>query len=299
MSASQLASISDALADAVASVSTSVVQVQGRLRPASGIVCAPGVVLTTARALGRDDGLHVRTHDGRTLDAELAGWDPATGLAVLRAADLNLSPLARGDALPRVGHLALAVGRSWSNALTASLGIVAVIGGPLRTGRGRAIDEVIRTTAPMHDGFAGGAFVSVSGAVIGVTTAAAIRGLGVVIPAPIAWKTATDVLEHGSPKRGFLGIAGQPVRLGPRQRGDSNRERALLVAAVTSGSPAEEGGVLIGDVIVEFDRHAVESPEDLLELLTGDRVGRPVPLRLLRGGHTHDLRVTVGTREAS
>jgi serine protease Do len=197
MSTSPLFVISESMADAVASVAPAVVQVQGRRRPASGIVCAPGAVLTTARTLGRDDGLRVRTHDGRTLDAELAGWDPATGLAVLRAPDLNLSSPARADASPRVGHLALAVARSWSNALTASAGIVAVIGGPLRTGPGRAIDEVIRTTAPIHDGFAGGAFVNTAGAVIGVTTAAAIRGLTVVIPAAIAWKTAADVLQHG------------------------------------------------------------------------------------------------------
>jgi S1-C subfamily serine protease len=298
MSASQLSLISDAMADTIASVAPSIVQVQGRLRPATGIVCAPGAVLTTARALGRDDGLHIRTHDGRSLEAELAGWDPATGVAVLRASDLNLSPPPRDDARPRVGHLAFAVARSWSNALTASAGIVAVIGGPLRTGRGRAIDEVFRTTAPMHDGFAGGAFVNTAGAVIGVTTAAAIRGLGVVIPSAIAWKSASDVLEHGSPKRGFLGIAGQPVRLGARQRGDSPRERALLVAAVTPGSPADTAGLLVGDVLLELDGHPIESPEELLELLTGDRIGRTVPVRLLRGGRTEEARVTVGTREA-
>ncbi|MGH9314550.1 MAG: S1C family serine protease [Vicinamibacterales bacterium] len=299
MSTSPLSVISESMADAVASAAPAVVQVQGRRRPASGVVYQTDVVLTTARALGRDDGVRVRTHDGRMIDAELAGWDPATGLVVLRASGLGLPPAARADLSPRVGHLALAIARSWSNAVTASAGIVAVIGGPLRTGRGRAIDEVIRTTAPMHDGFAGGAFVNTSGAVIGVTTAAAIRGLAVVIPAAIAWKTATDVLEHGSPKRGFLGIAGQPVRLGARQRGDSPREGALLVTSVTPGSPADEGGVLVGDVILEFDGHAVESPEELLELLTGDRVGRVAPLRVLRGGQAQDLRVTVGTREAS
>jgi S1-C subfamily serine protease len=193
----------------------------------------------------------------------------------------------------------LAVGRSWSNALTASAGIVAVIGGPLRTGRGRSIDEVIRTTAPMHDGFAGGAFVNTAGAVIGVTTAASIRGLGVVIPGAIAWKTAMDVLQHGSPKRGFLGIAGQPVKLGAGQRGDGARDRALLVSAVTSGSPAEAAGVLVGDIVLDFDGHPVESPEDLLQLLSRDRIGRAVPLRLLRGGQTQTVTVTVGTREAS
>src|SRR5438876_3939015 len=101
--------------------------------------------------------------------------------------------LATTDA--RVGHLALAVARSWSNALTASAGIVSVIGGPLPTGRRRAIDEVIRTTAPMHDGFAGGAFVDTTGGLVGVTTASAIRGLGVVIPAAIAWQTAATVVQ--------------------------------------------------------------------------------------------------------
>jgi S1-C subfamily serine protease len=299
MSTSPLSTFSDAMADLAASIGQSVVQVQGHRRPVSGIVFAADAVVTSARALGRDDGLHVGTHDGRTLDAELAGWDPATGLAVLRVKGLGLQPATRADAAPRVGHLALAVARSWSNALTVSAGIVAVIGGPLRTGRGREIDEVIRTTAPMHDGFAGGAFVSAAGGVIGVTTAASIRGLGVVIPGAIAWKTALDVLEHGSPKRGFLGIAGQPVKIGPRQGGDARRERGLLVSAVTPGSPAETGGILVGDVLLDFDGHAVESPEDLLQLLTGDRIGRAARVRLLRGGEAREVSVTVAVRDAS
>src|SRR5207245_8739231 len=123
----------------------------------------------------------------------------------------------------RVGHLAMAGARAWSNAVTASAGIVSVIGGPLPTGRGRAIDEVIRTTAPMHDGFAGGAFVDTAGRATGIATAAEIRGLGVIIPAAIAWKTAATLLEHGRVKRGYLGLAGQPVRLTERQRGRDAR----------------------------------------------------------------------------
>src|SRR5438309_2536038 len=228
-----LLSISDQLADAVAVVAPSVVQVQGRRRPASGVVYGSDVVLTTVRALGREDGLRVRTHDGRELDAELAGWDPATGLAVVRAAGLNVAAAAVTDRPARVGHLAIAVARSWSNAVTASAGIVSVIGGPLPTGRGRAIDEVIRTTAPMHDGFAGGAFVDTAGRAIGVATAAEIRGLGVIIPASIAWKTAATLLEHGRVKRGYLGLAGQPVQLPERQRAADGREQALLVVAIT------------------------------------------------------------------
>lgn len=293
-----LTSFSEQLADAVAAAAPSVVQVQGRRRPASGLVYADNVVLTTVRALGREDGLRVRRHDGRTLDADLAGWDPTTSLAVLRVPGIDTAPIVPAAASPRVGHLALAVARSWSNAVTASAGVVSVIGGPLPTGRRRAIDEVIRTTAPMHDGFAGGAFLDTSGALIGIATAAAIRGLGVVIPASIAWRTAATVLEHGQLKRGFLGIAGQPVALPEAQQRDG-RDEALLVVGVTSGSPAASAGVMVGDVLLEFDGHAVESPEDLLDLLVGDRVGRQVLLHVLRGGQAVALSVTVGERPAS
>jgi serine protease DegQ len=293
-----LSAFSNQLADAVDSAAPSVGQVQGRRRPASGLVYADDVVVTTARALGREDRLHVRRHDGETLDAQLAGWDPTTSLAVLRVAGLGAPAIAPSPAAARVGNLALAIARSWSNAVTASAGIVSVIGGPLPTGRRRAIDQVIRTTAPMHDGFAGGAFLDTSGSLIGVATAATIRGLGVVIPASIAWKTAATVLEHGQLKRGYLGIAGQPVTLPENQQGAGGREHGLLIVGVTSGSPAATAGVLVGDVLLEFDSHPVESPEDLLDLLVGDRVGRQVPLRILRGGAVTDLTVAVGERPA-
>ena len=296
MATDLLSTFSNQLADAVSAASAAVVQVQGRRRPASGLVYADDVVLTTVRALGREDGLHVRRDDGRTLEAELAGWDPTTGLAVLRVAGLETAPLAPSAAAPRVGHLALAVARSWSNVVTASAGIVSVIGGPLPTGRRRSIDQVIRTTAPMHDGFAGGAFLDTAGGLVGVATAASIRGLGVVIPAAIAWRTAATVLEHGSLKRGYLGLAGQPVALPERQQGADGRKEALLVVGVTPGSPAASAGILVGDVLLEFDGHHVEAPEQLLDLLLGDRVGKTIALKVLRGGAATQLTVTVGER---
>jgi S1-C subfamily serine protease len=293
-----LTSLSNQFADAVAAVAPAVVQVQGRRRPASGLVYAADVVVTTARALGRGNGLHVRSGDGRAFDAELAGWDPTTSLAVLRVPGLDVTPLAPSAATPRVGHLALAIARSWSNAVTASAGIVSVIGGPLPTGRRRAIDQVIRTTAPMHDGFAGGAFLDTTGGLIGIATSSAIRGLGVIIPAPIAWKTVATVLEHGSLKRGYLGLAGQPAGLPDGQRAAIGRDQALLIVGVTSGSPAAEGGLLVGDVLIEFDGHPVEAPEDMLDLLLGKQAGTEARLQVLRGGTKVDLTVKVGERPA-
>jgi len=291
--------LSERLAALVAGAAESVVQVQGRRRPASGLVYAPDVVVTTMRAIGREDGIRVRCHDGETYEAELAGWDPATTLAVVRVRGLGGSTMAPATGDVRVGHLVLAVARSWSNAVTASAGIVAVVGGPLATGRRRAIDRIIRTTAPMHDGFAGGSLLDTSGAWLGVATAAEIRGLGVVIPASIASAAVTAILEHGGVRRGYLGLAGQPVVLPAAQRppGDADESTdALLVVGVAPESPAARAGILVGDVILTFDGQRIESPEELLDVLTGDRVGRDVSLGILRGGAPRELSVTVGER---
>src|SRR5687768_9086962 len=251
--------LSNQIAGIVSHVQASVVQVEGQGRPASGLVYAADTVVTTARAVGRDEHPRVRRADGEVVNAEIAGWDPATRVVVLRAPGLELPALSAGE-LPRVGEIAIALARSWSNAVTASAGIVSVIGGPLPTGRRRAIDQVIRTTAPMHDGFAGWAFLDTAGGLLGGATAGQFRGLGVIITAAIAWKAAADVLEHGGIKRGYLGIAGQPAALPPHQRGAAlgDREEALLVVGVTPGGPAAGAGILVGDLVVAFDGQPIE-----------------------------------------
>jgi S1-C subfamily serine protease len=197
---------------------------------------------------------------------------------------------------PRVGHLALAIGRSWSNSVTVTAGLVSIIGGPLRTAPRREIAQVIRTSAPMHDGFAGGAFIGADGGLAGIATAASIRGLGVVIPARIAWQSAATLVERGRLKRGYLGIAAQPVSVPEKQRSVEGGAEALLIVGVKAGSPAADAGLLVGDLLVSLDGVGLSSPEDLLDLLVGDRVGRPLTLRVLRGGSAVDVSVTAGER---
>lgn len=198
--------------------------------------------------------------------------------------------------MPKVGEIAIAIARSWSNAVTATAGLVSVIGGPLQVSPRRAIDTVIRTSAPMHEGFAGGALLGADGGLLGVATAASIRGLGVVIPADLAWKVGADLLTHGTARRGYIGIAAQPVSVPERQREAAAAEAALLVVSVKDGTPAAEAGLLVGDVLLSLDGHALASPEELLDLLTGERVGRAVKLRLLRGGAPAELDVQVRER---
>jgi S1-C subfamily serine protease len=151
----------------------------------------------------------------------------------------------------------------------------------------------------MHDGFAGGAFVDSGGGLIGISTARSIRGFGVVIPASIAWKAAAHVVEHGRTKRGYLGIAGQSVKLPEQHRGGTASERGVVTLAVTPGGPAAKAGVLIGDVLLAIDGTAIESPEDLLDLLTTIGAGRSARLQLLRGGALTELNVNIGERPMS
>jgi S1-C subfamily serine protease len=296
MANTTLSAFSNELAEQTAAAARSVVQVIGARRPASGVVHGPDTVITTARAIGREDGLRVRLPDDTLIDADLAGWDPATSLAVLRTRtplDLQIPTIAEQEA--RTGEIVLAIARSWSNALTASAGIVAVVGGPLRTGRRREIPRVLRITAPIHEGFAGGAVFDASGRLTGVSTATIIRGFGVAIPAAFATATAAQVLTTGTPRRGFVGLAVQTVALPAAQRPDG-REHALLIVGVTSGSPAELAGILVGDLLLDFDGHQTESPDDLLQLLTDRRVGQTVAARILRGGAVRDVQITVAER---
>ena len=226
-----LTSFSNAFADSVESAAASVVQVRGARVVASGLVYAPDTVATMASVVGREDGLHVRRGDGTTLDAELAGWDPTTGLAVLHVAGLGGTPIAPSTVVPRVGHLVLAVGRSWSNAVSASAGIVSVIGGPLPHGRRRAIEQVIRTTAPMHDGFAGGALIDTAGGLIGIATSLRIRdGRGHSRPRRVegglhdcrTWPRQARLPRH---RRPTCTAAGHTARRKPRARSLDCRDR--------------------------------------------------------------------------
>jgi serine protease Do len=297
MSTSNLASLSNDLAALTAAGAGSVVQVAGRRRPASGVVHGSDTIITTARAIGREDGLQVRLPDDTAVDAELVGWDPSTGVALLRTrSPIALTPPALSRETPRTGEIAIALARSWSNAITASTGIVAVVGGPLRTGRRRQIEQVIRVTAPLHEGFAGGAVFGAAGALLGIATAAHIRGYAVVIPASIAWTAAGQLLASGTPRRGYIGVAVQSVELPAGQR-PAGRERALIVVGVSSSTPAEAAGVNVGDLILDVDGKAASSSEDLLDQLSTRRVGETIVLSTLRGGTAQERAVVIGERK--
>jgi S1-C subfamily serine protease len=292
-----LSSLNDALATAVDRAASSVVQVQGHRRPAAGVVFAPDMILAPAAALD-DEVATVRAGDGTTHEATVLGRAFSSGLAVARVAGVGLKPLDVA-AEPKIGHLAIAVGRTWSGGVMATLTNVAVIGGPLRTGRATQLDRVIRIAQPPHGALTGGALIDGSGRALGIVTGRAIRGTTVVIPAALAWTIGQQTASQGGAKQGYLGISSFPVRLPAAQRGGREQSGGLLVNGIVDGGPAAVAGVLVGDVILAFDGKVVDDPETLLTLLRGDRIPRAANLTVARGGEVREVPVTVGERALS
>ena len=289
--------LSNQMADAVEHVSSALVLVNGRQgRPASGVVYAQDLVVTADHVLEREDNLTIETHDKRTLPAKFVGRDRTTDLALLKVANLELGPAIQATEQARVGQLVLAVRRSPNEGSMASVGIVSAVGGPIRIPEGATLERYIRTDAIPYPGFSGGPLIDTQGTVLGITTTGLVNSATLAIPAFIAWGIADTLAQQGFIKRGYLGISSQLVQLPEAQRGGRTEDHGLLIVQVDEGSPAQKGGLLLGDILIALDNHPLKDAEDLRSLLSGDRVGKSIPITVNRGGKIQTLQVTVGQR---
>jgi S1-C subfamily serine protease len=264
---------------------------------ASGIVwSADGLVVTAHHVVERDDDIGVGLPDGRTVAATLVGRDPTTDLAVLRAGTGGLTPPTWSDAgSARVGHLVLAVGRPGHKAM-ATLGIISALGEGWRTPAGGQVDRYVQTDVVMYPGFSGGPLVDAKGQALGLNTSALLRGVSLAVPAATIRRVVETLLVHGRVRRGYLGVGAQPVRLPAALAQQLGQETGLLLVSVEPGGPAEQGGLLLGDTIVALAGRPVVHMDDLLDGLSGERVGVAMPVRVVRGGQVQELTVVVGER---
>ena len=274
----------------------SVVQVHGRRRPASGVVIAPERVVTTSHSVEWEDQTRVRTADGRLLAAQVAGRDAQLDLVLLRVPTLEGHALTVADSALSTGTLGLVVGRTWSGHLRARLTTITALEGSVRVGRGTRLDRALGLDVGVYPGFSGSAVLLADGRLAGLATAGLVRATALALPAGHVRQVIDGIERHGSVKRGFLGITSQPVQIPERQRDGRSEAAGLLVTGVAAGTPAEQAGLLVGDIVVGFGGTSVDEPESLLALLTGDRVGHATPVAVLRGGRGLDVSVTVGER---
>ena len=245
--------------------------------------------------LERDDDLSVTLPDGREVAASIAGRDPASDLAVLRCAT-TAWPSAPRAAEPRVGHLVLAVGRgAWG--VSASLGIVSALGGAWRGPRhgGAPLERVIHADLTLYPGFSGGPLLDTDGALLGVNCGgfSGRGGRGYAIPHALADSVARQLLTHGRLKRAYLGLSSQPVTLPAASAAALGQASGLLIVGVVPGSPAEQDGVLVGDILVAIDGQPTLDTDDLRNTLTSERVNQRVALRVLRAGAPREIITTI------
>ena len=266
----------------------------------SGFIFTPdGFILTNSHVVHGADMIGVTLADGRAYPAKLVGEDPETDLAVLDIDGPNLASVDFGDSSSiAVGQLVIAIGNPYGFQYTVTAGVVSNLARSFRSTPGRLIENIIQTDAALNPGNSGGPLVNSRGEVIGVNTAIIpmAQGICFAIPAETAQFVAARLIRDGHIRRGFLGVGGQNVPLHRRvvRFFKLDVETGVLVTNLEPDSPAERAGVREGDVIVELDGRPIASIDDLLRLMTDERVGVTIPLTLIRRTERLKLDVTPG-----
>lgn len=264
----------------------------------SGFIITPdGYILTNSHVVSGAARIEVTLSDGRHFQADLVGDDPDTDLAVVRIhAPTQLVPAKLGDsAAVKVGQLAIAIGNPYGFQYTVTAGVVSALGRSLRAKSGRLIDSVIQTDAALNPGNSGGPLVNARGEVIGVNTAVIYPAQGICFATSIdtAKFVAASLIKDGKVTRGYIGIAGQTVPLHRRivRFFNLSTEQGVLIITVEANSPAQTAGLTEGDVIVGINGMLIAGIDELHKQLTGDRVGVPVELTIIRGNEQRSLTV--------
>jgi S1-C subfamily serine protease len=299
MARNVLEELSEALAASAELAGKAVVMINARHRlPASGVIYAADHVLTADHVVEREDDILVTFADGTEVPARLAGRDPGSDLAVLNLSKPAPAAAEAASQPARIGQMALALGRPSTDGLQASLGVISALGGPVRTGRGGMLERYIRTDAISYPGFSGGPLVDAAGAVIGINTSGLARGVPLAIPVDLAWRVAETLAKHGHVAHGYLGVRSQPVEIPAAARKALGREQAtgLLIVGIEDDSPAAQGEMMVGDILVGLAGTDLTDHDALFAALAGKTVGKRTDIQVLRGGQPKVLDVVIGER---
>ncbi|MGH7493773.1 MAG: S1C family serine protease [bacterium] len=259
----------------------------------SGFVFTPdGLILTNSHVVSRATRIEVTLADGRRVQAEVAGDDPHTDLAVIRVAADHLAPAKLGNSDKiKVGQLVIAIGNPYGFQCTVTAGVVSALGRSLRSESGRLVDNIIQTDAALNPGNSGGPLVTARGEVIGVNTAVIrpAQGLCFAIAINTAVFVASQLLKEGRIRRSYIGLGGQNVPLHRRliRYHELEAESGVLVVSLEKDGPAARAGIRAGDILIAFNARPVRSIDDLHRFLTDEYIGVPVRLTLLR--HTEKI----------
>jgi putative serine protease PepD len=288
--------LQDAFVSVNRRVSPSVVQIETSDGLGSGIVFdGKGNIVTNAHVVGTARTFRVTTPAGKILTGKLVGAFAQDDIAVIKVVGRTLRPAAFGDSNAlQVGDIAMAIGNPLGLQSSFTEGVVSALGRDEPEGNGITLRNSIQTSAAINPGNSGGALVNISGEVIGIPTLAAndpqlggaAAGIGFAIPGNDVRDYASQIIAHGrviDTHRAYLG-----VRIGQTNAG-------VYLGTVTSGGPAAQAGIKVGDVITAVDGKETRTPDALGAALASEKPGQTVTLGILgQNGSRRSVKVTLG-----
>jgi serine protease Do len=264
------------------------------------VIDADGLILTNNHVVEKAKEIQVSLSDGRRFQAKVVGRDPKTDIAlILIETGTPLTPLRLGDSdQAEVGEWVLAIGSPFGLGNTVTAGIVSAK--YRRIGAG-PYDDFIQTDASINPGNSGGPLLNTKGEVIGINTAIFSQsggsiGIGFAIPINMA-KDLLPQLKKGEVIRGWLGVRIQKVTPELAEKFGLAEAKGALVSEVTQGGPADDAGIVRGDVIVAFDGREIKTMPDLPYIVGVTPVGKTVKVEIIRKGKKKTLEVKVGEME--
>jgi S1-C subfamily serine protease len=260
----------------------------------AAILWQPDVLVTSEQSLPSRDAVDVILADGSSIPGKLAGRDPSTNLAVIRL-ERAVQPPKLAPAAARVGALIVAAGADGGGRPSARLGIVNAVGPEWHSMRGGRIEARIQLDVRLAANEEGGPVFDAAGGWLGMTTFGP-RGQILVIPAATVDRVAPGLLAHGRVPRGWLGVALRPVAVPDELRESAGEATGLMIMSLSPEGPAARAGIVPGDILLSVAGTPARRVRNLLGQLGGDSIGKPVALRLIRGGAVIAVEATVTER---
>ncbi len=270
----------------------------------SGFIIDPaGYIVTNNHVIAEADEISVILQDDTKYEAELVGVDEKTDLALLKIVpDRDLPAVGWGDSeISRVGDWVMAIGNPFGLGGSVTAGIISARARDINAG---PYDNFIQTDASINRGNSGGPLFNLDGQVIGVNTAifspsGGSVGIGFAVPSSIAFRVIEQLRDFGRTKRGWLGVRIQTVTDEIAESLGLDKARGALVASVTEGGPAEDGGIEAGDVILSFDGRYILQMRELPRFVAETEIGRVVDVDVWRKGGPQKVAISVGELEAA
>src|SRR5882724_8346126 len=263
------------------------------------IIDKRGLVLTNFHVIKGADEISVRLSDKKEYRGKVLGVDPKTDLALVRFEpehELRVAALGDSDAL-KVGEWAIAIGNPFGLDQTVTVGVISATG---RSDVGVATYEnFIQTDASINPGNSGGPLLNLRGEVIGINTAIFSQsggsiGIGFAIPINMVKRVVDQLVDKGKVVRGWLGVSLQPLSPELAESLGVPGKQGAVVGSTMAGGPAAAAGLLQNDVILAYDKTAVESSQHFQRLTAESKVGSKVVLQVVRKKQKVDVTITVG-----